>query len=102
MEKQKQKITTIKLEEETKLRLDKLREDNQESYNSIIKKMLYVLNSIRKSPELAKNILNSIDKNIKRKQLINKETTKEKLESKKEFKASSESQANLPQQKETH
>ena len=66
-------ITTIKIERATKTRLDKLKEDKGESYNSLIKKMLYVLNVVRKNPDSARKILNKIDSNIKRKQVINKE-----------------------------
>lgn len=63
-------ITTIKVSKETKKRLDNLREYKAESYEEIIKKMLYVLNAVRKSTDTAKKVLNNIDKNIKRKQLI--------------------------------
>ncbi len=84
-------ITTIKIEKQTKKRLDKLREDSRESYNNLIKKMLYILNTVRKNPELGKRVLSNIDKNIKRKKSINKE-----------FKQISESSENLQQQKETH
>ena len=66
-------ITTIKIERATKSRLDKLKEDKGESYNGLIKKMLYVLNVVRKNPDSARKILNKIDSNIKRKQVINKE-----------------------------
>ena len=55
------KITTIKLLEETKLRLEKLREHKRESYNDILKKMLYVLNVARDDPEKAKRVLEKID-----------------------------------------
>jgi DNA-directed RNA polymerase subunit F len=55
------KITTLKLLEETKLRLEKLREHKRESYNDILKKMLYVLNVARDDPEKAKRVLEKID-----------------------------------------
>ncbi len=51
------KITTIKLLEETKLRLEKLREHKRESYEDILKKILYVLNVARDDPEKAKRVL---------------------------------------------
>ncbi len=57
---QKKKITTIKLLEETKLRLEKLREHRAESYDAILRKILYVLNIARDSPENAKLILEKI------------------------------------------
>jgi len=54
------KITTIKLLEETKLRIEKLREHKRESYDDILRKILYVLNTARDSPEKAKRILEKI------------------------------------------
>ncbi len=54
------KITTIKLLEETKLRLEKLREHKRESYDDILKKILYILNTARDEPEKAKRILEKI------------------------------------------
>ena len=54
------KITTIKLLEETKLRIEKLREHKRESYDDILRKILYVLNAARDSPEKAKRILERI------------------------------------------
>lgn len=54
------KITTIKLLEETKLRIEKLREHKRESYDDILRKILYVLNVARDSPEKGKRILEKI------------------------------------------
>jgi len=54
------KITTIKLLEETKLRIEKLREHKRESYEEILKKILYVLNVARDEPEKARRILERI------------------------------------------
>ena len=54
------KITTIKLLEATKLRIEKLREHKRESYDDILRKILYVLNTARDSPEKAKRILEKI------------------------------------------
>jgi len=55
-----EKITTIKLLEETKNRLEKLREHKRESYDDILKKILYVLNVAREEPEKAKRVLERI------------------------------------------
>jgi len=65
--------TTIKISRETKKRLDNFREYKAETYEEVIKKMLYILNAVRKSPDSANKILNTIDKNIKRKKIIIKE-----------------------------
>lgn len=55
-----QKITTIKLSEETKNRVEKLKEHKKESYDDILKKILYVLNILRDDPEKAKRILEKV------------------------------------------
>ena len=65
------KITTIKLEEGTKERLERLKEHKRETYDEVIKKVLYILNQIRKDPVSASSILNKIDKAIKRKENYN-------------------------------
>ncbi len=67
--------TTIKISRKTKERLDNLKEYKEESYEEILKKMLYILNLIRKSPELGNKALGHIDKNIKRKQEIDQEAS---------------------------
>ncbi len=61
-------ITTIKLQKETKTRLENLKEHERETYEQVIKKILYILNQIRKNPETANKILKRIDGNIKRKE----------------------------------
>ena len=67
--KENKKITTIKLEQETKSRLDKLKEHEKESYNQVLKKILYILNTFRKNPETGKRMIDDIDKVIKRRQV---------------------------------
>jgi len=62
------KVTTIKIQEETKKRLDKLKEHKKESYEEVLRKMLYILNTCRKNPEKAKSILRKIYLDIQRKQ----------------------------------
>ena len=54
------KVTTIKLSEETKLRIEKLREQKGESYDDILRKILYILNAARESPDKARRILEKI------------------------------------------
>lgn len=54
------KITTIKLLEETKNRIEKLREHKRESYDDILRKILYVLNIARDDPEKARRVLERI------------------------------------------
>jgi len=66
------KITTIKLDGETKGRLDNLKEHERETYDQVIKKMLYILNEIRKDPISGNRILSKIDSDIRRKQAYKK------------------------------
>ena len=54
-------ITTIKLEKETKKRIDKLREHKRETYEELLRKILYILNTVKVEPEKAQKILNKID-----------------------------------------
>ena len=59
-------ITTIKLKKETKLRLEKLREHRRESYDEILRKVLWILNTARIDPEKSKETLEKIDEIRKR------------------------------------
>ncbi len=72
----KQKITTIKLSEETKLRLEKLKENKRETYEDIIKKMLWILNLVKVEPDKASYVLDRIDE--LRKRMIDEEKSREK------------------------
>ena len=61
-------ITTIKIYSQTKERLDKLKEFERESYDEVLRKILFILNSLKKDPEDARSILVKIDSSIKRKE----------------------------------
>lgn len=74
----KEKVTTIKLLEETKLRIEKLREHKRESYDDILRKILYVLNVARDEPENARRILEKIS-DIRQRALEEEEEQKENL-----------------------
>lgn len=69
-------ITTIKIERETKARLGKLKEHEKESYNQVIKKMLHILNLVRRNPPLGNKILKNIDIGIKRRTALNRQFNK--------------------------
>lgn len=73
------KITTIKLLEETKLRVEKLREHKRESYDDILRKILYVLNIARENPEKAKKILERIE-DLRARMIAEEKEQKEELE----------------------
>jgi len=73
-------ITTLKLEKETKERLEKLREHKRETYDDIIRKIMYVLNTVRDEPVKAKAILEFIDE--KRRRMFETEYDSKKEEQK--------------------
>lgn len=73
------KITTIKLLEETKFRVEKLREHKRESYDDILRKILYVLNIARDDPDKAKRILEKIS-SLRQRMLDEEKQQKEELE----------------------
>ena len=66
-------ISTIKLEKETKARLERLKEHERETYNQVIKKILYILSRIRKDPISGNRLLGRIDANIRKKEKYYKE-----------------------------
>lgn len=66
------KITTIKISTETRQRLEKLKEYDRETFNDVLTKIFYVLNTCKKEPEKAQKILTNIDRRIRRKDIIKK------------------------------
>ena len=74
-----EKVTTIKLLEETKLRIEKLREYKRESYDDILRKILYILNIVRDEPDKAKRILEKISE-LRARMLEEEKQQKEDLE----------------------
>tara|TARA_Y100000310_G_C20632488_1_gene789383 strand:+ start:1412 stop:1663 length:252 start_codon:yes stop_codon:yes gene_type:complete len=73
------RITTLKLDQETKQRLEKLREHKRETYDEIIRKILFILNKVRVEPEKALGILEIIDEKRKRMFEEKKQIKEEKL-----------------------
>jgi len=67
MVKNNSQITTIKLSKETKNRLDRLKEHHRETYDEVLRKLLFILNTLRKSSEKSQRILMKIDRNVKSK-----------------------------------
>lgn len=79
------KITTIKLLEETKLRIEKLREHKRESYDDILRKILYILNIVRDEPDKAKRILERIS-DLRERMLEEEKQQKENLKKENQLK----------------
>lgn len=80
------KITTIKIHKETKERIDKLKDSHNESYDDVLKKILYILNSTRENPEKGRKILEQIET---RRELMIRQQMEQKEEEKKEKKVRS-------------
>jgi len=58
--------TTLKLQKDTKSELDKFREHKDESYDQVIKKMIYIAKKCREDPELGKEAVKAIEQARKR------------------------------------
>lgn len=75
-------ITTIKIHEETKNQLDKFREHSSESYDEVIKKVIYIAKNCVKQPELSKETVEQIEKareRIKKGKFVTEEEAKKRL-----------------------
>ncbi|MCK5299596.1 MAG: hypothetical protein KAJ54_00430 [Candidatus Aenigmarchaeota archaeon] len=74
--------TTIKIHEDTKHRLDQFREYKNESYDELIKKMIYITKKVKKQPELSKEAVTAIEqarKRMKEGNFITEEEAKKRL-----------------------
>jgi len=67
MKKIENNVTTIKLNKETKKRLDNIKEYHRETYNETLENLLEILNVCRISPERARQRLLAIDRHRRRK-----------------------------------
>lgn len=56
----KMDATTIKIHQETKHQLDNWREYGNESYDEVIKKIIYVAKTCEKQPELSRETIKAI------------------------------------------
>ena len=58
--------TTIKIHKETKAEIDRYREYKNESYDELLRKILYIIKSIKKDPDLSKETIQAIEEARKR------------------------------------
>ena len=54
--------TTIKIHQNTKSQLDRFREYKNESYDELIKKMVYIVEIGKRNPELSAETVSAIEK----------------------------------------
>ncbi len=74
--------TTIKIHKETKAEIDQFREYKNESYDEILKKLIYIVKNLKKEPELSKETIEAIEaarERIKRGHFVTEEEAKKRL-----------------------
>ncbi len=54
-------VTTIKLKEQTRKELDTFREYKNETYDEIVRKILYIAKNVRKNPQLSEKTIREIE-----------------------------------------
>ena len=74
--------TTIKIHRDTKEQIDRFREYKNESYDEVIKKLLFIVKHIKNEPELSKKTIEAIDaarKRIKNGHFVTEAEAKKRL-----------------------
>ncbi len=74
--------TTIKVHQETKQQLDQFREYKNESYDEVIKKMVFIVKTCKKEPKLSKETIIAIEKareRIRKGKFLTEEEAKKRL-----------------------
>lgn len=75
-------ITTIKLNKNTKSKLDQYREYRNESYDELINKLIYIIKQTKTSPKLSQQTLKEIEaarNRIKNGDFLTEKEAKERL-----------------------
>jgi len=54
--------TTIKIRDDTKFELDTFREYKNESYDEVLKKVIFIAKNVKNEPELSKETIEAIEK----------------------------------------
>lgn len=74
--------TTIKIHQETKSELDHFREYKNESYDEVIRKVIYIVNKSRTNPEISRELFDAIENaraRIKSGKFLTEEQAKKRL-----------------------
>jgi mRNA interferase RelE/StbE len=75
-------LTTIKIQRDTKSQIDQFREYKNESYDEVIKKLIYIVKNLKKEPELSKETIKAIEaarERIKKGHFVSEEEAKYRL-----------------------
>jgi len=74
--------TTIKIYKETKAEIDQFREYKNESYDEVLKKLIYIVKKLKKEPELSKETIKAIEaarERIKKGNFVTEEEARKRL-----------------------
>ena len=74
--------TTIKIQNDTKSQIDQFREYKNESYDEVIKKLIYIVKNLKKEPELSKETIKAIEaarERIKKGKFVTEDVAKQRL-----------------------
>jgi len=74
--------TTIKIQNDTKSQIDQFREYKNESYDEVIKKLIFIVKNLKKEPELSKETIKAIEsarERIKKGRFVSEEVAKQRL-----------------------
>lgn len=75
-------VTTIKLGKKTKEKLNEFKQYKNESYDEVVRKLLYVAKMVKKKPQLSKKTIIEIEearKRIKRGEFYTEEEMRKRL-----------------------
>ena len=73
---------TIKIQTDTKSQIDQFREYKNESYDEVIKKLIFIVKNLKREPELSKETIEAIEaarKRIKKGHFITEEEARRRL-----------------------
>lgn len=74
--------TTIKIQTDTKSQIDQFREYKNESYDEVLKKLIYIVKKLKKEPELSKETIKAIEaarERIKKGHFVTEEEARKRL-----------------------
>jgi len=74
--------TTIKIHIETKAEIDQFREYKNESYDEVLRKLIYIVKKLKKEPELSKETIKAIEsarERIKKGHYVTEEEARRRL-----------------------
>ena len=74
--------TTIKIQNDTKSQIDQFREYKNESYDEVIKKLIYIVKNLKNEPDLSKETIKAIEaarERIKKGKFVTEDVAKQRL-----------------------